>query len=104
VPYQSVPPTTAVLNASAAMIFHFFEGSASEPGALVSAWCADDAGELSVASMEQARTDEQGRFDVAIAADRALRVYAFHKSHGEAAEQGWSLLLEAFDQVLGAPA
>lgn len=66
-----------------------FEDESPVLGALVSAWGADDAGELSVASMVQSRTDEQGRFDVRIASDRALRVYAFHKGHGEAAEQDW---------------
>jgi len=66
-----------------------FEDESPVPGALVSAWCADDAGELAVASMNQERTNEHGAFEIAIAIDRALRVYAFHKAYGEAAEQSW---------------
>ncbi|MCY2960714.1 MAG: hypothetical protein NTY35_11160 [Planctomycetota bacterium] len=67
-----------------------FEDESPVPGALVSAWCADDAGELAVASMSQQRTNEKGAFEIAIAVDRALRVYAFHEGHGDAAEQGWN--------------
>lgn len=63
-----------------------FEDETPVEGATVSACCHDHAGDLGVVSMRQMRTDELGRFEIAIATDQDLDLYAFHKEHGESAE------------------
>lgn len=66
-----------------------FEDESPVEGAMVSAWCRTHTGDLSVVSMRQMRSDELGRFELAIAADQDLDVYAFHKQHGETAKVPW---------------
>ncbi len=66
-----------------------FEDDSPVAGAFVSAWCHADAGSLSVSSMKQQRTDERGRFELAMAVDEELRVFAFHKGYGETNEETW---------------
>jgi len=66
-----------------------FDDDSPVAGALVSAWCAADAGNLSVTATKQQRTDERGQFELAMAVDEDLLVFAIHQSYGDTNEQPW---------------
>ncbi|MBL8861495.1 MAG: carboxypeptidase regulatory-like domain-containing protein [Planctomycetes bacterium] len=66
-----------------------FEDGTPVEAALVTGWASAAEGELSVPSMVQARTDAAGRFELQLATDRELTLFAFHKSHGESAAVPW---------------